>query len=92
MPQTDTDSAQAQTGMSLILSILIAAIFTLDPALFSDDHVPYWAYVLKFLALLAAIYTISRFAAGAKDRKHLLVLSLVSAVLIAACVAAFIVL
>ncbi|WP_235839371.1 hypothetical protein [Corynebacterium urinipleomorphum] len=90
MTQTHTNSAQEHTGMSWILSILIAAIFTLDPALFSDDHVPYWAYGLKFLALLAAIYTISCFAAGPKDRKHLLVLSAVSAVLIAACVIAFI--
>lgn len=76
--------------MSWILSIVIAAIFTLDPALFSDDHVPYWAYGLKFLALLAAIYTVSRFAAQPKDRRNLLILSLISAVLIIACVVAFV--
>lgn len=78
--------------MSWILSIVIAAIFTLDPALFSDDHVPYWAYGLKFLALLAAIYTVSHFAAQPKDPKYLLILSLISAALIIACVVAFVVL
>ena len=77
--------------MSWILSIVIAAIFTLDPALYSDDHVPYWAYGLKFLALLAAIYTVSRFAAQPKNPRNLLMLlSLISAALILACVVAFV--
>lgn len=78
--------------MSWLLSIVIAGIFTLDPALFSNDHVPYWAYGLKFLALLAAIYTVSRFTAQPKDRRNLLTLALISAALIISCVVAFVVL
>ncbi|MDK4238457.1 hypothetical protein QPX44_04250 [Corynebacterium pseudodiphtheriticum] len=80
----------ARKGMGWALALVIAGIFTIDFSLFSEDHVPYWAYVLKFFALFFTLFTVSRFFSGSTNAKKMISLSVVSAIFIAACVAVFI--
>ena len=77
-------------GVGWALALVIAGIFTIDFSLFSEDHVPYWAYVLKFFALFFTLFTVSRFISGSANAKKLISLSVVSAISIAAFVAVFI--
>lgn len=79
----------ARKGMGWALALVIAGIFTIDFSLFSEDHVPYWAYVLKFFALFFTLFTVSRFF-DSTNAKKMISLSVVSAIFIAACVAVFI--
>lgn len=69
-------------GFSWALSAILAAILTVDPALFSDDHVPYWAYGAKFLAILFAVRAISQLAQNPADKKRMMIFALVSAVFV----------
>ena len=80
----------AHKGMGWALALVIAGIFTIDFSLFSEDHVPYWAHVLKFFALFFTLFTESRFISGPTNAKKLISLSVVSAISIAAFVAVFI--
>lgn len=64
------------------MSVILAAIFTVDPALFSGDHVPYWAYGAKFLAILFAVRALSQFTVDPGDRKRMMIFALVAAAFI----------
>ncbi|SDS78095.1 hypothetical protein [Corynebacterium timonense] len=86
MASTSTNSKE---GFSWALSAILAAIMTVDPALLSDDHVPYWAYGAKFLAILFAVRAISQLAQDPGDKKRMITFALVSAVFILLLVVAF---
>lgn len=64
------------------MSAIFAAIFTLDPALFSDDHVPYWAYGAKFLAILFAVRAFSELVQNSGNKRRMMIFALVSVVFI----------
>ena len=59
-------------------------MFTIDSALFGNDHVPYWAYLIKFV-VMASLLTLGQKAMSGdaetvKDKQRsLLLLSAVSA-------------
>ncbi len=64
--------------------LLLSIVFTIDSALFGDDHVPYWAYLIKFvvIALLLALgqKAMSGDTKTVKDKQQsLMLLSAVSA-------------
>lgn len=64
--------------------LLLSTMFTIDSALFGNDHVPYWAYLIKFvvIALLLALgqKAMSGDTKTVKDKQQsLMLLSAVSA-------------
>ena len=64
--------------------LLLSIVFTIDSALFGEDHVPYWAYLIKFvvIALLLALgqKAMSGDTKTVKDKQQsLMLLSAVSA-------------
>lgn len=42
-------------GFTTLWNIVLAAILTIDFDFFSADHVPYWAYAIKFFVLLGLV-------------------------------------
>ena len=65
--------------------LLLSIVFTIDSALFGDDHVPYWAYLIKFV-VMASLLTLGQKAMSSGDaetvknrQQSLLLLSAVSA-------------
>ena len=90
MEKSHDRKLHASKGMGWALALVIAGIFTIDFSLFSEDHVPYWAYALKFFALFFTLFTVSRFFFFFFNVKKMISLSVVSAIFIAASVAVFI--
>lgn len=82
-------SGNSKEGFSWALSAILAAIMTVDPVLFSDDHVPYWVYGVKFLAILFAVRALTQLAYDRGDKKRMMIFALVSAVFIVVLVVAF---
>ncbi|QPK83169.1 hypothetical protein G7Y29_10115 [Corynebacterium qintianiae] len=72
-----TGTTGKSEGLSWGLAAVAAGILTVDPALFGDDHVPYWACGVKLLALLFVAYTLSRLAFDPEDKKKILIFALV---------------
>ncbi|AIT62285.1 hypothetical protein [Corynebacterium doosanense] len=64
------------------MSVILAAIFAVDPALFSGVHVPYWAYGAKFFAILFAVRVLSQLTVDAGDRKRMMIFTLLAAAFI----------
>ena len=65
--------------------LLLSTMFTIDSALFGNDHVPYWAYLIKFV-VMASLLTLGQKAMSSGDaetvkdkQRSLLLLSAVSA-------------
>ena len=65
--------------------LLLSTMFTIDSALFGNDHVPYWAYLIKFV-VMASLLTLGQKAMSSGDaeplnsrQRPLLLLSTVSA-------------
>jgi hypothetical protein len=72
----------------VIWILLLSIVFTIDSALFGDDHVPYWAYLIKFV-VMASLLTLGQKAMSSGDaetvkdkQRSLLLLSAVSACII----------
>lgn len=42
-------------GLTTLWIIVLAAILTIDFDFFSADHVPYWAYAIKFVVMLGLV-------------------------------------
>ena len=69
----------------IIWTLLLSIVFTIDSALFGNDHVPYWAYLIKFV-VMASLLTLGQKAMSSGDaetvnsrQRSLLLLSTVSA-------------
>ena len=68
----------------VIWILLLSIVFTIDSALFREDHVPYWAYLIKFV-VMASLLTLGQKAMSGdaetvKDNQRtLLLVSAVSA-------------
>ena len=68
----------------VIWILLLSIVFTIDSALFGEDHVPYWAYLIKFV-VMASLLTLGQKAMSGdaetvKDNQRtLLLVSAVSA-------------
>lgn len=67
--------------------LFLSAFFASDSALFEDDHVPYWAYFIRFvviaLILMLAQKAVSGDAETVKGRRQaFLLLAAVSAIVI----------
>ena len=67
--------------------LLLSTMFTIDSALFGNDHVPYWAYFIRFvviaLILMLAQKAVSGDAETVKGRRQaFLLLAAVSAIVI----------
>ena len=50
----------------VIWILLLSIVFTIDSALFGDDHVPYWAYLIKFV-VMASLLTLGQKAMSSGD-------------------------
>lgn len=69
----------------IILSLVISLLITVDPDLFSDDHVPYIFYGMKFVVAFIVFRVILSKSSkwdNPRDRKHLFIFAAISAVAI----------
>lgn len=73
------------TAGNALVTTEITNDFTIDSALFGNDHVPYWAYLIKFV-VMASLLTLGQKAMSSGDaetvkdkQRSLLLLSAVSA-------------
>ncbi|SNV87118.1 hypothetical protein CCYS_02525 [Corynebacterium cystitidis DSM 20524] len=44
----------------LLFSLFLALLLSVDVALFQEEHVPYWAYAIKFVVLFLIIFPLSK--------------------------------